>query len=74
MHQVEIRIEGHLDVGCRDWLGDFTLTHTAEDQSLLTGSFQDQAALFCLITKLRYLGVVLVTVNYSGQPSECNSW
>ena len=56
-----------------DWLGDFTLTHTAQCQTLLTGSVQEQAALYGLIAKLRDLGVVLVTINYRGQTSGGNS-
>ena len=68
MPQVEVRIEGHLDKGWMDWLGGFTIVHTEQDQTLLTGSVQDQAALYGLIAKLRDLGVKLVLVNYREQP------
>jgi hypothetical protein len=74
MHQVEIRIERHLDKRWVDWLGAFSITHTEQNQTLLTGSVQDQAALYGLIAKLRDLGVKLVSVNYRGQRSGENSW
>ena len=63
MQEVEIRIEGHLDKGWMDWLDGSTIEHTEQGQSLLTGSVQDQAALYGLIAKLRDLGVKLISVN-----------
>jgi hypothetical protein len=74
MQRVEIRIEGHLNKGWVDWLGGFTITHTEDDQTLLTGTVQDQAALYGLMAKLRDLGVKLESVNYGRQPSGENSW
>ena len=66
MGQVEIRIEGQLDIGWKDWLGEFCIEHTEQNQTLLTGSVQDQAALYGLVAKLRDLGVKLVSINYGG--------
>ena len=63
MQQVEIRIEGHLDQSWADWLDGFTLTHTEEGETILTGEITDQAALYGLIAKLRDLGVKLISVN-----------
>jgi len=68
MPQVEIRIDGHLDKGWLDWLEGITITHTAQNQTLLSGSVQDQAALFGLIIKLRDLGVKLVSINFEDNP------
>jgi hypothetical protein len=68
MPQVEIRIDGHLDKGWLDWLEGITITHTAQNQTLLRGSVQDQAALFGLIIKLRDLGVKLVSINFEDNP------
>lgn len=69
MDQVEIWVVGHLDCGWLDWLGDFDLIHTAEDQSILRGQVKDQADLYGLIGKLRDLGITLISVNYQGQPN-----
>ena len=62
MQRVEIRIESHLDRAWADWLDGFTLTHTKEGETILTGEVKDQAALYGLIAKLRDLGVKLVSV------------
>ena len=68
MDRVEIWVADHLDCEWLDWLGDFDLVHTAENQSILRGQIRDQAALYGLIGKLRDLGVTLISVNYQGQP------
>ena len=63
MQQVEIRIRGHIDQTWADWLDSFTLTHTEQGETILTGKVKDQAALYGLIAKLRDLGVKLISVN-----------
>ena len=62
MQRVEIRIEGHLDQSWADWLDGFTLIHTEEGETILTGEVKDQAALYGLIAKLRDLGVKLLSI------------
>ncbi len=62
MQRVEIRVEGHLDPSWADWLDGFTLGHTNQGETVLTGDVKDQAALYGLIAKLRDLGVKLVSV------------
>lgn len=64
MGQVKICIEGHLDKRWADWLGGFTIAHKGQDQTLLSGSVCDQAALYGLIGKLRDLGVKIVSLKY----------
>ena len=63
MQQVEIRVEGHIDQTWVEWLDSFTLTHTEQGETILTGEVKDQAALYGLIAKLRDLGVKLISVN-----------
>ena len=63
MQQVEICVEGHLDLTWAEWLDGFTLTHAERGETILTGKVKDQAALYGLIAKLRDLGVKLVSVN-----------
>ncbi len=63
MQRVEIRVEGHLDKTWAEWLDGFTLTHTEQGETILSGKAKDQAALYGLIAKLRDLGVKLVSVN-----------
>lgn len=63
MQRVEIRVEGHLDPTWAEWLDGFNLTHIEQDETILTGTTKDQAALYGLIAKLRDLGVKLLSVN-----------
>ena len=63
MQRVEIRVEGHLDRTWTEWLDGLELTHTGQDETILTGEVKDQAALYGLIAKLRDLGAKLVSVN-----------
>jgi hypothetical protein len=63
MQRVEIRVEGHLDQTWAEWLDGFTIAHSEQDETILTGKVKDQAALYGLIAKLRDLGVKLVSVN-----------
>ncbi|MFN2144612.1 MAG: hypothetical protein ACK2T7_04630 [Anaerolineales bacterium] len=68
MANVEIRIAGHIDPSWAEWLDGFTLTHLPEGQTLLVGTVSDQAGLYGLISKLRDLGAVLISVHYGNDP------
>lgn len=57
-----IRIGGHLDQRWSTWFGDLTLTHGSDGTTMLSGAVADQAALHGLLTKVRDLGVVLLSV------------
>ena len=59
----EIRIKGHLGAQWTDWFEGLTITLKDDDETLLTGSVIDQAALHGLIRKVRNLGMPLVSVN-----------
>jgi hypothetical protein len=63
MQDVEILIKGQIDTHWSEWLGGLQITHIEQQQSLLTGSIVDQAALYGILTKLRDLDVKLVSVN-----------
>ena len=63
MQQVEIRVKGHLDTQWAEWLDGLTITHTQQNETILSGPVKDQAALYGLIAKLRDLGLPLVSVN-----------
>ena len=64
MSQVEIQVEGHLDPDWADWLEGFTLQHTEDQKTILSGPVSDQSALYGLIGKLRDLGLKLISVHY----------
>jgi hypothetical protein len=67
MQHAEIRVDGLLDEYWADWLEGFTITHTEQNETILTGCVPDQAALYGLMAKLRDLGVKLLSVNYGEQ-------
>lgn len=58
----EIRIRGRLDRRWSDWFDGFTITCGEDGDSLLTGPVVDQAALHGMLTKIRDLGVPLLSV------------
>ena len=61
-HKVQIRVRGQIDERWSEWLDGLTITHTGEDETVLTGSILDQSALYGLISRLRDLGLPLLAV------------
>jgi hypothetical protein len=57
-----LRVGGHLDHHWSPWFGDLTLTHDDDGTTSLTGVVADQAELHGLLTKIRDLGVTLISV------------
>ena len=58
----QLRVDGHLDQHWSSWFGHLTLTHEDDGTTLLTGAVADQAELHGLLTKIRDLGVTLISV------------
>ena len=71
MLRAEIRVKGQIDEHWSDWFEDFEITHTEQNETILTGNIADQSALYGLIAKLRDLGLPLVSVKTN--PSTANS-
>ncbi len=63
MQRVEITIKKRIDFNWSEWFEGMTIQHTDQDETILTGTVVDQAALYGLLTKLRNLGLSLVSVN-----------
>jgi hypothetical protein len=63
MQRIEIRVKEQMDERWVDWLEGLEIQHANSGETILTGSVPDQAALFGLMTKLRDLGVTLISVN-----------
>ena len=60
--EYQLRVDGHLDAHWSVWFGDLTLTHESDGTTSLRGVVSDQAELHGLLTKIRDLGVILISV------------
>jgi hypothetical protein len=58
----QVRIAGHLDQHWSHWFGDLTLAHEDDGTTSLTGVIADQAELHGVLTKIRDLGVTLISL------------
>ena len=56
-------LDGHLDDHWSSWFGDVTLTRDADGTTSITGTVGDHAELHGLLTKVRDLGVALISVD-----------
>src|SRR3954462_11326076 len=59
---VRICLGGHLESRWAAWFDGITLTHGDDGSTVLTGPVVDQAALHGLFSKLRDLGLPLISV------------
>lgn len=75
-----VQLAGHLDARWEAAFDGFTITHSfAPDRhpiTLLTGAVPDQSALYGLISRLRDIGVTLISVqpaepDPTGAPQDC---
>jgi len=58
-----LRVDRHLDDHWSSWFGDVTMTRDTDGATSITGAVVDQAELHGLLTKVRDLGVVLISVD-----------
>jgi hypothetical protein len=58
----EIKVKGKLDVRWSGWFEGLTITAESDGSSTLTGTVADQAALYGLLSRMRDLALVLVSV------------
>jgi hypothetical protein len=58
----QIRVRGHLDQRWSVWFDGLTISHEPDGDTTLTGPVADQAALYGLLSRVRDLGLTLVSV------------
>ena len=64
----QLRVDGHLEQHWSPWFGDLTLSQEADGTTRLTGVMSDQAELHGLLTKIRDLGLTLISVALVDRP------
>ena len=57
-----IRVKGHLDAAWSEWFGGLEVRNRPGGQAELVGRLADQAALHGVLTRVRDLGLSLVSV------------
>lgn len=72
MHQVEIRVKGQIDEQRSDWFEGMAICAGAAGETILSGPVMDQTALYGLLTKIRDLGLGLLSVQVKA--SDAESW
>jgi hypothetical protein len=63
MQQVKLRIKGHIPPRWSEWFGGLTITQSGLDETVLSGPVQDEAALYGIISRLRDLGLKLISLS-----------
>ena len=63
MLHVEITVMKRIDFNWSEWFEGMAIRHTDQDETILSGTVVDQAALYGLLAKLRNLGLPLMSVN-----------
>ncbi len=61
-----IQVKGHLDPGWSEWFEGLAIVQEPEGVTTIAGSIKDQAELFGLLTKIRDMGLTLLSVNRDG--------
>lgn len=62
MPHVEVRVNGRIDQKWSQWFEGVEISYCGEDQTVLTGQVRDQTALYSLLSRLRDLGLPLLSV------------
>ncbi len=62
MLQVEIRFKGQINEQWSEWFDGLNISHSDDDETLLSGLVADQSALYGILARLRDLGLELSSV------------
>lgn len=62
MQKIEIRVKGQVDEHWSEWFEGLKIIHTEAGESVISGVLADESAVYGLITKIRDLGLHLLSV------------
>lgn len=60
----EIVVKSHLDMDWSGWFEGLSIMHNDQGETLFSGQLRDQAAFYGLLTKVRDMGLFIISVNY----------
>ena len=63
MQRVEIRFKGQIKEQWSEWFDGLAVSHSAAGETVLSGLLPDEAALYGIISRLRDLGLKLVSLS-----------
>ena len=63
MLQVDICVKGRINQDWSEWYEELTIRHTEGEQTILSGPFVDQPAVYGLIARLSRLSLPLISVD-----------
>lgn len=58
---VEVKIKGTLKPDWSDWLGDLSISHQSDGETILRGKIPDQSALLGLLNRIHGLNLRLIS-------------
>jgi hypothetical protein len=70
MLKVEVTIKGHIDPGWKGWFEGLDIKPSEKDTTQLTGCVPDQSALYGILSRLRDLGLELITIESTELPHD----
>lgn len=73
MKKLEIRVKEQVDKHWSDWFEGMTITHTEKNETVISGNVPDDVAIYSLLTKIRDLGLHLISVT-TGSLSETEKY
>jgi hypothetical protein len=69
-HNVRIRVKGVLDAAWSDWFDGLVIEPQECGETVMCGPVRDQAALHGLLTKIRDIGLPLLSVQHADAEEE----
>jgi hypothetical protein len=65
----EMVVKGHLDMDWSGWFEGLTMMHNERGETVFSGRLRDQTAFYGLLTRVRDMGLFLISVRYQAGES-----